>query len=170
MKSLLKKLLVLSIFVSVTLPVFASAKIADDGKTVEVHYTGKLADGRIFDSSAQREPLEFTLGNGQMLKDFEQAIIGMKRKEEKTIRIPASAAYGEVDEEKIFKVSRDKMPADVDIKVGTTLNMRSAKGRYLVRIIDVIGDDIWVDANHVLAGKDLIFDIKLVSVKNPKNS
>ncbi|QTN39349.1 peptidylprolyl isomerase [Cryomorphaceae bacterium] len=134
--------------------------------TVRVHYTGTLADGEIFDSSREREPLEFTLGQGQLIPGFENGVIDMKTGETKTVHIPAAEAYGERREEMIQEVPKDQLPEEIKPEVGMTLFSRTPDGREMPLIVsEVLETSIMVDANHPLAGKDLTFEIELVEIK-----
>ncbi len=135
---------------------------AQNGLTVKVDYTGKLTDGRIFDSNKGAEPLVFVVGGGKLLPKFEDAVRGMKIGQEKSITIKAKEAYGEYDKEKIIEVPTSKVPQD--IKAGEAINLRMPNGNVPARLIDK-GDAVsHIDTNHFLAGKDLIFDIKLVDI------
>ena len=141
------------------------AVTAKVGDTVQVHYTGSLEDGSVFDTSVEREPLQFTIGQGQMIPGFEQGVIGMQLGESKTITIPADQAYGPYNEELVEVVERDHLPADMEPEVGQRLQSTQANGqRIVVTIINVSGSNITVDANHPLAGKDLTFEIQLVEI------
>ncbi|MBN2282072.1 MAG: peptidylprolyl isomerase [Candidatus Marinimicrobia bacterium] len=132
---------------------------------VKVHYTGKLADGTVFDSSLNREPLEFILGAGQMIPGFDKGINGMTVGEEKTLHIPAAEAYGEHDPAGIIKISRDRFPQDMEPEIGQKLHMQTQTGHTLtVAVVQFDSENVSLDANHELAGKDLIFDVKLVSI------
>lgn len=136
------------------------------GDTVKVHYTGTLEDGSIFDTSLEREPLEFTLGLGQLIPDFEQTVIGMRVGESKTVNIPADQAYGPYYNELISVIERDKLPENMDLEVGQQLQAQQSDGQ--IRIVTVIGiseTSITVDANHPLAGKDLTFEIELIEIQ-----
>ena len=140
--------------------------MASDGDTVRVHYTGTLEDGTTFDTSVGREPLEFTLGAGQMIPGFEKAVYGLKVEESKTVTIPAGEAYGPHRDDLIIVVEREQLPADLDPKVGQQLQMQQTDGRTAVVIVtDVSETTITVDANHPIAGKDLTFEIELVEIK-----
>lgn len=157
--------------VAILLPhtaVFAK-KIVEKGDTVKVHYTGKLRDGRIFDSSTGKEPLEFVAGAGQMIAGFDAAVIGMVKKDKKTVEIPASKAYGAVDTTKVFEIPKDRIPAEL-AKVGEKLSMNTGYSNVVVKIIKIDEKTITVDSNHMLAGKDLVFDIEMVSVEKPKKT
>ena len=146
-------------------------ELAEDSDTVKVHYTGILADGTTFDTSVSSEPLEFTLGQGQMIPGFEQAIIGMQVGETKTFTIPTDQAYGLYRDDMIFEVARDELPADIDPRVGMQLQMNQGDGGIMiVTITDVSETTIKIDANHPLAGQDLTFDIELVDIGKSQSS
>ena len=142
----------------------AHAKIGD---TVQVNYTGKLADGSVFDSSVGREPFEFTLGAAQAVRGFDKAVLGMKVGEKKTVTIPADEAYGPHLDEMVVEVPREKLPSTIDPKVGQMLEATQKDGRKIVFTITNVSDNntVTLDANHPLAGKDLTFDIELVKIK-----
>ncbi|GAN33266.1 MAG: peptidylprolyl isomerase [Candidatus Brocadia sp. AMX2] len=136
---------------------------AKHGDVVRVHYTGKLNNGTVFDSSVDRDPLQFTIGNGEIIPGFEQAVVGMKSGETKTIKIPSEEAYGPHNEAMVLEVDRNEFPADLNLSVGLQLQMQQDDGRAIpVMVIDISESSVTLDANHPLAGKDLIFDIKLV--------
>ena len=136
-----------------------------NGDVVKVHYTGKLTDGEQFDSSKGREPLEFIVGAGQMIKGFDNAMTGMSVGERKTINISPEDAYGEKNEEAIIEFPRENVPASMPLEVGMKLELRSENGQPIPVTIDDIREDIIVlDANHTLAGKELVFDIELVEI------
>ena len=136
-----------------------------NGDTVKVHYTGSLSDGRIFDSSAEREPLEFTVGAHQVVPGFEQAVLGMSLGESKTTLIPADQAYGQRDHRMIIRVPRSQIPPDMAIKLNDRLQVRSGDGRVMNVIVAEIADDsVVLDGNHFLAGHDLTFEIELVEI------
>jgi peptidylprolyl isomerase len=138
---------------------------AKNGDLVKVHYTGKLVSGDQFDSSAGREPLEFTVGAGQMIKGFDLAIPGMSVGDKKTINIAAEDAYGPRSEEAIIEFPRENVPADMQLEVGMPLTLSNQQGQPVPVIIVEIKDDVVVmDANHFLAGQDLVFDIELVEI------
>lgn len=131
---------------------------------MRVHYTGRLNDGEIFDSSSGREPLEFTLGEGQVIPGFEEAIEGMAPGEEKTVTIPAEEAYGQRRDEMTLVVERSQLPEEITPEVGQQLQMSQGEQVFLVRIADVADETVTLDANHPLAGEDLTFDLKLVEI------
>jgi FKBP-type peptidyl-prolyl cis-trans isomerase 2 len=135
--------------------------------TVQVHYKGTLTDGTLFDSSLDRDPLEFTLGQGALIPGFESAVMGMAIDETKNCFIPCAEAYGEVNEELIQQVEKSQLPDDLRDKVepGMQLASRMPDGtEFPVMISEVHESHIMVDANHPLAGKDLNFEITLVSI------
>jgi FKBP-type peptidyl-prolyl cis-trans isomerase 2 len=144
---------------------------AKTGDTVKVHYTGRLQDGTVFDTSVGSEPLEFTLGQGQIIPGFEQAVIGMQVGESKTVTIPADQAYGPHRDDMVLEVERDKLPADIDPRVGMQLQMNQGDGGIIiVTITDVSETTVKIDANHPLAGQDLTFDIELVEIGKSQSS
>jgi len=139
--------------------------VATKGNTVKVHYTGKLKDGTIFDSSKDREPLEFVLGDGKMIKGFDVAVEGMKVGDDKSITIPTDEAYGEKREDMMLDVPLDQVPAEIKPEVGMDLSIQNQQGQPTpVKVVHVDESKITLDANHPLAGKDLVFDINLVEV------
>lgn len=139
---------------------------AKAGDTVQVHYTGKLDDGSVFDSSAGRDPLEFTVGSGQVIPGFEQAVEGMAVGQTKTVTIPAAEAYGDRVAEAVLQVPREQLPPDLEPEVGQQLVMQSRDGRQIpIVVVEVTEDSITIDANHPLAGRDLTFEIELVAVQ-----
>ena len=132
-----------------------------ENDTVKVHYTGKLQDGQVFDSSVDREPLEFTLGQGMLIPGFEKGIIDMKVEEKKTINIPKDEAYGDVQKELFQAVPKDQLPQEIKPEVGMGLVSKNPDGsERQLRVAEVNDDHIVVDANHPLAGKDLVFDLE----------
>jgi len=138
---------------------------AKDGDTVKVHYTGKFEDGTVFDSTDGRDPLEFTLGNGQLIAGFEKALIGMNPGESKTSNIPQDEAYGPRNEEMKQVVERNQLPPDLDPQVGMQLQVKTPEDQTLiVSIAEVSDTHVTLDANHPLAGKDLNLDIQLVEI------
>ena len=143
-----------------------SAEQAKRGDTVQVEYTGTLEDGTVFDSSTGRAPLEFTIGSGQLIPGFDQAVIGMKVGEKKTVTIPAEEAYGPRHDEMVIEVEREKIPSDIEPVVGMMLASTQQDGSKVVFTITDISDNntVTLDANHPLAGKDLTFEIELVKI------
>ncbi|MBI5189804.1 MAG: peptidylprolyl isomerase [Nitrospirae bacterium] len=139
--------------------------IAKKGDKVSVHYTGRLDDGTVFDSSEGREPLAFTVGGGQMIAGFDKAVDGLGLNESKTVKIPASEAYGERQDDMVIKVGKDQFPPDMDLEIGIQLQVPQTNGRpVIVTVTEIAADSVTLDANHSLAGKDLTFDIRLVSI------
>ncbi len=138
---------------------------AKNGDSVKIHYTGTLDDGTTFDSSEGRDPLEFTLGSGQVIVGFEEAVTGMKAGEKKNVNIPADKAYGQRNEEMVITAPRDQVPKEIDPEVGQQLQMAGPDNQpIIVKITEVTDEHITLDANPPLAGKDLIFDIELVAI------
>ena len=138
---------------------------AKKGDRVKVHYTGKLEDGSVFDSSKEREPLEFELGGGMMIKGFDTAVTGMQVGESKTAEIPAGEAYGEHNAEMVIEVPKTQLPPDLKPEVGQQLGMQQPDGQSVpVRVTEVKEESIEIDANHPLAGKDLVFELELVEI------
>lgn len=135
------------------------------GDTVHIHYTGTLEDGVVFDSSAGREPLSFTLGSGQVIPGFEEAIMGMAVNEKKNVTIPVDKAYGPRNEELVLTVPREQVPPDLNPEVGQKLQMQGpGNSPVVVEVAEVAEAHIRLDANPPLAGKELIFDIELVRI------
>ena len=135
------------------------------GDTVKVHYTGRLGNGTIFDSSVEREPLQFTLGQGQVIRGFEQAVLGMTVGESKTVVIPADEAYGPYRDELVIVEDRSNLPPGWEPEIGDQLPLTQPDGRVIwVTVIEITESTITIDANHHLAGKDLVFDIELVEI------
>ena len=140
---------------------------AKSGDTVQVHYTGTLTDGTVFDSSAGRTPLEFIVGSGQVIKGFDDGVEGMSEGEKKTINIPVEDAYGPANEEMIFTLNRSDIPDDIPLEKGMTLNMHADGNPRAIPVIvrDLTDTNVTLDANHPLAGQDLVFEVELVGVK-----
>ncbi|MGZ5286057.1 MAG: FKBP-type peptidyl-prolyl cis-trans isomerase [Flavisolibacter sp.] len=140
-------------------------QLAQNGDKVKVHYHGKLRSGETFDSSTGREPLEFTVGSGQVIKGFDDGIKGMQPGDKKTIEIPVVDAYGEKEEERVVEFPKTQFPPDLTPQVGMQLMMSDGAGQQLpVVIIEVKDESVVLDANHPLAGQDLIFDLELVEI------
>ncbi len=138
---------------------------AKNGDKVKVHYTGKLDDGTVSDSSEGREPLEFQVGSGSVIAGFDSAVSGMQEGETRSTHIPADQAYGPYHDEMVMVVPRDQLPPDLEPEVGQVLQVSTQNGEdFMVRITDVTGDQVTLDANHPLAGQDLNFDIQLVQI------
>lgn len=142
-------------------------KEAKQGDKVRVHYTGKLTDGKQFDSSEGREPLEFTVGAGQMIKGFDDAMPGMKVGDKKTINIQPDDAYGQVNKDAVIEFPKANIPKDMKLEKGMQLQLRNENGQPFPVTVKEIKDDVIVlDANHELAGKELVFDIELMEILN----
>ncbi len=135
------------------------------GDSVRIHYTGRLNDGTVFDSSREREPLEFTIGQRQVIRGFEDGVIGMEPGESKTVEIPADQAYGPRLPEQIIEVDRAQMPPDMQLEIGTHVQGAQPGGQKTDFIVTALTESlVTLDANHPLAGKDLIFDLELVGI------
>ena len=138
---------------------------AANGHTVRVHYTGTLVDGRTFDSSKGRDPLEFIVGGGQVIGGFDEAVAGMAPGDTKTVTIAAEAAYGPHRPELVQELPRSAIPPEVDLTPGNRLAAKDQAGNELVlTVVDVDDEKARLDANHPLAGEDLTFEIELVEV------
>ncbi len=138
---------------------------AKQGDTVNVHYTGKLENGTVFDTSRSRHPLQFTIGKGQVIAGFEQAVVGMNSGELKTTTIPVDQAYGQRRNDMIVTVERKQLPPDLDPKVGQRLELTQVDDqKVLVTVIALTDTTLTLDANHPLAGKILMFEIELVGI------
>ncbi len=136
------------------------------GDTVKVNYTGKLQDGTVFDSSVNRDPLQFSLGEGQVIAGFEEAVVGMSPGDSKSVTIPSEQAYGPYQDELVIVVDEKQMPSDLSVEVGQQLQMRHSSGQAVpVMVTNVTDDKVTLDANHPLAGKDLTFEIELVTIQ-----
>ena len=139
---------------------------ARQGDTVTVHYRGTLTDGTEFDSSAGRSPLEFTIGAGQVVPGFENAVTGMREGEKKTATFDAGQAYGERRDDLLLSVSRDQLPEGAKVAVGDTLELGLANGESVpVQIAELTETTLTLDANHPLAGKDLTFELELMKIQ-----
>ena len=135
------------------------------GDTVRIHYTGTLVDGSQFDSSQGRDPLEFVVGSGQIIPGLDKALPGMSEGDKKTVNVPAEEAYGKVDPNARQAIPRDQIPADVPLEIGGQLQVQTQDGRAVpVQVADVNDETVVLDANHPLAGKELVFAIELVSI------
>ncbi len=137
---------------------------AKQGDTVRVHYTGKLSDGTVFDSSAEGEPLEFTLGEGRVIPGFEQAIDGMEPGQDQEVMIQSDQAYGDWQEQLVFTVPRGQVPPSLEPFVGQRLQITRGGQAMPVVVQSLDENSITLDANHPLAGKDLIFSLTLVEI------
>lgn len=140
----------------------ASAK---SGDTVKVHYAGTLSDGTVFDSSQDREPLEFTIGQNMVIPGFENGIVGMNEGDSREIPIPAAEAYGAYNENLVAAVPRSQVPAEMELELGMILQVRSPEGALARAMVRQITDaEVTLDLNHPLAGQDLVFQVQLVKI------
>ena len=138
---------------------------AKDGDTVKVHYTGKLEDGTIVDTSIEDQPLQFTIGEGRFIADLEQGVVGMSAGESKNIKIPADKVYGPYYEELVLVVDRDQFPTTFQPEVGQQLQVHQEDGAVLVVKVTCVSEStVTLDANHPLAGQDLVLDIGLIEI------
>ncbi len=139
---------------------------AKKGDTVSVHYTGKLEDDTVFDSSTGGDPLSFEIGSGQIIPGFEQGVIGMSPGDTKTVDIAPEQAYGPYRDDQVIEVGVEKLPDDIDPEVGQRLQVQQQNGQTAVVTVKEIADGaVKLDANHPLAGKNLTFEIELVDVE-----
>ncbi|MCS6968804.1 MAG: peptidylprolyl isomerase [Cytophagales bacterium] len=141
-------------------------KVAQAGDKVVVHYVGRYLDGQVFDSSVERdEPLEFVLGAGQMIKGFDQAVVGMALNEYKTVTIAPEDAYGFRNEQYVIRFPVSQLPEDLNPQIGDELILRLQDGNSLpVLVTDLDDKVITLDGNHPMAGKTLVFDIHLIAI------
>jgi len=138
---------------------------AKKGDNVKIHYKGTLQDGTVFDSSEGRDPLGFTLGGGQVIPGFDEAVMGMSEGDAKNVTIPVDKAYGPRNDELVMPVPLNQVPADLKPEVGQQLQMGGPNGQpVMVSVVDITDEHIMLDANPPLAGQDLIFDIELVAI------
>lgn len=138
---------------------------AKKGDKVKVHYTGRLNDGSEFDSSKDRDPLEFEIGLQQVIPGFENAVLGLKTGESVTVNIPSDDAYGPRVDEMVLKIEKEKLPPDFNPELGQQFQLPQQNGQnVVVTVTDITDTQIELDANHPLAGKDLTFDIQLVEI------
>jgi len=135
--------------------------------TVRVHYTGKLNNGQVFDSSLERDPMEVTLGQGALIPGFEKGLIDMTVNEKKTVTIAKEEAYGEIREELFQEIKKTELPPEIEPQVGMGLVAQNEDGsERQLRVAEVLDDHIVIDANHPLAGQDLTFELELVEIKS----
>jgi len=138
---------------------------AKQGDIVQIHYTGKLDDGTVFDTSRERHPLRFTIGKGQVIAGFDQAVTGMNTGETKTTRIPVELAYGPRRDDMVVTINRSQLPADLAVQVGQRLEMTQTDDKViLVTVTNATDSTLTLDANHPLAGKALTFEIELIGI------
>lgn len=135
------------------------------GDVVRINYTGRLTNGTQFDSSTGREPLEFTLGQGQVIRGLEAQVAGMAPGQKHTVTIPCDNAYGQHRPEAVQTLDRAKVPSGIDVRVGTQLQARTSDGGMLpITVVEMDDTSVKVDANHPLAGQDLVFDVELLEI------
>ncbi len=138
---------------------------AKNGDKIKIHYTLKVDDGEVVESSAGSAPLEFTLGEGKMIRGFEKGVIGMKQGESKTITVLPEEGYGHHEDKKVFELTREKVPQGLDPQVGRSIRLHRPDGQsFNVTVLDITEKGFKMDANHPLAGKKLIFDLELVEI------
>lgn len=138
---------------------------AQQGNTVKVHYTGKLEDGSVFDSSLQRDPLEFKIGEGQIIPGFEKAVVGMETGQNKTVQIEPDDGYGPRHEEMVQVVDRSQIPSNISLEIGAQLQANHPEGGPIIlTVTDLTEADVTLDANHPLAGRNLTFEIEVVAI------
>lgn len=139
------------------------------GDKIKVHYHGKLTNGETFDSSTGREPLEFEVGSGMVIPGFDEGVTGMTVGEKKTVNIPFAEAYGPKNPEMVIEMPKDRFPEDMQVEVGMPLMMSDQQGQqFQVTIAEIKEEAVMLDANHPLAGQDLIFDLELVEIVGAK--
>jgi len=141
---------------------------AKSGDKVTVHYTGKFEDGKVFDTSLDGHPLSFELGNGHVIQGFNDALVGMEPGESKTVTISPDKAYGDYKKELVIKVEKSKLPPDADPQIGQKLSANHSGNDTKINftIVEIEDDVLTLDANHVLSGRNLVFDIELVEVSS----
>lgn len=139
---------------------------AQNGDQVTVAYTGKLEDGTVFDTSEDREPISFVIGEDQVIPGFEEAVVGMEEGDTKTATIPPEEGYGHPSEERVFAVGREELPDDLDPEIGDRLEVRNQEGQTFPAVVAEADEStVTLDANHPLAGEELTFDIELLSIE-----
>jgi peptidylprolyl isomerase len=159
----------MQVFLSLPIKKIKTMQQVKSGDTVAIHYHGTLTDGSIFDSSLQREPLEFEVGSGMVIPGFDAGVMEMVVGDKKTIHIPFMEAYGPSQAEMIMDFPKNQFPEDMVPEVGMSLQMSSQDGQnFPVVIVEVADETVKLDANHPLAGKDLVFDLELVEIKGSK--
>jgi len=141
---------------------------AKNGDKVTVHYTGKFEDGKVFDTSLDGQPLSFELGNGHVIQGFNDAVVGMEPGESKTVTISHDKAYGDYKKELVIKIEKSKLPPDADPQIGQKLSANHSGNDTKINftIVEIEDDVLTLDANHVLSGRNLVFDIELVEVSS----
>lgn len=141
------------------------AEKVNKGNTVRVHYTGKLESGKEFDSSLDRQPLQFEVGAGNVIKGFEDAVVGLKIGEKKTVTIPSEDAYGSYDENLLIEIPKKNVPEGIIPEVGMRLQLVNQQGQAAhVVVTEILDETVRLDANHPLAGKTLVFDLEVLEI------
>ncbi len=134
------------------------------GDTISVNYTGKYEDGTVFDTSEGRAPLTFTVGQGQLIRGFDEAVIGMTEGGKKQVTVPPDEGYGEHSDELVFSIPRDRVPDHIELEQGLQLTLTDQSGNQLPAVVEKVTDDsVTMDANHPLSGHTLVFDIEIVA-------
>ena len=138
---------------------------AKDGDNVKIHYKGKLDDGSVFDSSEGKDPLEFKVGEGNIIPGVEEAVVGMAPEETKETTVPPEKAYGEYRDDMVIEVERSQFPEHITPELGQQLELKQSEGENIVVTVTDVGEEkVTLDANHPLAGKDLTFEITLKEI------
>ena len=138
---------------------------AQNGDKVRVNYTGTLKDGTVFDSSLERDPMDFTIGGDQLIPGFQNAVVGMTQGDKKTVNIKAEEAYGPYQKQLLQEIAKSNLPADLEVEQGTRLSANDGHGNTIpLTVVEVKEDTITIDANHPLAGEDITFEITLVDI------
>ncbi len=159
-------LLVGVVLVALLVVLGGSGKTIQEGSNVKLHYTGTLNDGTVFDSSEGKDPLEFTVGEGQVIPGFEKELMGMKAGDKKTLNILTEDAYGERDEQRVGDYPKENIPEGMEIEVGSKVFLQAPEGGIAFATILKIGEEIVVlDLNHPLAGQDLTFEVEILEVQ-----
>ena len=138
------------------------AEVIKAGDTISVNYSGSFEDGTVFDSSEGKQPLKFTVGSGQLIKGFDDAVLGMKEGEKKTVTLPPEDAYGVRQEGMIIDIPKEQIPENMKLEIGMRLHLRDPQGHPVPAMVaEVTEDTVKMDANHPMAGKTLIFEIEI---------
>ncbi len=137
-----------------------------NGDKIKIHYTGRLENGTVFDSSMEKEPIEVKVGEGKIISGLEEALVGMSTGETKTVKLKADEAYGPYRDDMVLTVNREELPENLDPQVGQQLQISKPEGPvFNVRVTDASESSVTLDGNHFLAGKDIIFDLKVVEIQ-----